>query len=233
MFSVLENMAQCISQAFPEYCVGFGYQGVAAQRPVLVKSVFLLPVEIRAESVDFEIRVYCPVNLGGRECLDTACGICNALSEGGFDMKNAVVGSVKYDNALQGFEVKISGTAADDSIDVGSGEVSGTIRYVSGSGSISFNFTAKKRRINCSCKDYPIMVMCDSSPIDVIEGAKIYKIMLEGVPLSVAEVIFNWRDFELSFSGERVVYYHCRCEKYEITSNEFCTITLISGGLYE
>lgn len=227
-------MVSCIARAYPTYRVRLGYESGRVDRPVLKKAVYVTPGEIREKEIDFVIYIYTPVSLEGQECVKTACEVYNVLIDGGIELKGTAVGGVRYDNSSQGFVVKITGTAADDSLEYGesgggnveSEKIECELSYVFKNGTSSYKFTAESYRVVCTSEDYPIMTIYEKEPIEIIKGANVYKVVIEGVEFITVSMIVSGRMFNLNFSGDYLTYKMCRFDKYERNSKGSYDVTV-------
>ena len=233
MYSILTDMKNFLLSNYPGFKVDFGYENVTAERPVIRKALYLMPTMLSESKLEYALYVYTPVKLGGDECVRTAYVVYNNLISGGFDMENAFVGAVKYDDKSQSFAVKIVGSVQSEKEPVEEAEkVNCLMTYEVFGRSFSLSFFADKYNVVCNALEYPIMTIYDSSQIDIINESKSYRLVIEGVALEEAvNTLMNHRVFELSFSNDVIVYENCKFEKYETIDSERYTVTVSASGV--
>ena len=75
------------------------------------------------------------------------------------------------------------------------------------------------------------MTIYDSSPIDIIENGRTYKLTIEGVTFSEAvSYLYDRRMYKLRFSDDDMLYEQCKFDKYEKTGEDKFTVTVTASN---
>lgn len=240
MYSILTDIKNYLHSIYPGYRVDFCYEDVAAERPVVRKELYLMPTKLNESRLEFALYVYSPVKLGGDECVRTAYDVYSSLLSGGFEMVEASLGAVKYDNKSQGFLVQITGTfqreeePVEEPVEepiVEPESIDCIMTYEAFGREFSLSFSAEKYKVFCDAEEYPILTICDSSPIDIIEGRKNYRITIEGIAFDEAVGnLYNQRMYKLCFSDDNMLYEQCKFDKYEKSEENKFTVTVTAAN---
>lgn len=189
MLDILKPLADKISEVYPSLVVKEAFDSAFMCRPLTCRSVFLTlgdnDFTSHESAVSVLIYVYSPVKLGGEECLLLAEKISSLISEMNDDIIVQSVGRVVYNNDSNAFTVKIGCGIYDSSGSFGQKEV--IYRLVAcdfeSDEEAIISFTCRGFSVKTEASGYPILTICDSEPLSIVNRSTDHTITLSGVAL--------------------------------------------------
>ncbi len=188
MLDILKPIADRISALYPSLVVKEAFDSAFMSRPLTCRSVFLTlgdnDFTSQESAVSVLIYVYSPVKLGGEECLLLAEKISSLITEASDDIIVQSVGRVVYNSDSNAFTVKIGCGIYDNSGSFGQRE-----KYIltacnfEADAEKSISFTCRDFSVKTEASGYPILTICDSEPLSIVNRSVVHSVTLLGVVL--------------------------------------------------
>lgn len=231
MLDIFKPLADKISEVYPSLVVKEAFDSAFMSRPLTCRSVFLTlddnDFTSHESAVSVLVYVYSPAKLGGEECLLLAEKITSLISEMNDDIIVQSVGRVVYNNDSNAFTVKIGCGIYDNSGSFGQGGIHRLVACdFETEAETSISFTCRGFSVKTEASGYPILTICDSEPLSIVNRSAVHTVTLSGVDLDER---FPKGKFTLHIdSGESEQIYKECCVKSVSLSDSDKTMILTS-----